>query len=430
MPPPGLVVVRHNVPDTGFKTMKICIDARVTPGLAGGTARVVSGLVRALADAHLDDEFVFLTLDGAPWLDTRGIGVRVNSPVPRTNLTQAFLASHFMRRAPFLRSIWRAVSPSIAPPTLRASDGTIESLRCDVIHFTTQNGFVTNVPSVFQPWDLQHFHFPDFFTARERKLRSYRYKAYCEQAAVVVAPTTVVRNDLVHYLDIPQSKVVVIPIPPTKQSPPPQFMRKNLRTRLGLQGPYALYPAQTWPHKNHARLIGAMRMLRDNRGIAIPLVCTGAKNDHFPELERLLRTHRLTDQVVFPGYLTDEEIAALYADARLLVFPSLFEGWGLPILEAFATGLPVACSRLASLTPVTEGAALWFDPSDVADIAEKVCRLWCDDQLREDLSNAGLIRAAMFDWSVTVAAYHACYRIAAGQTTGSEWEALSAVPHV
>lgn len=391
---------------------------------------MVSGLVRALAEANLDDEFVFLTLDGAPWLDSRGIGVRVTSRGPRTYGAHAFLSSQVKRKVPFLQTFWRAVSPAIARPSLRVSDGTIESLRCDVIHFTNQNGFVTTVPSVFQPWDLQHFHFPDFFTARERKLRSYRYKAYCEQAALVVAPTTAVRDDLVHYLEIPQSKIVVIPIPPTKQAPLSPLLRRNLHAKLGLQGPFALYPAQTWPHKNHARLLGAMRMLRDNRGIAIPLVCTGAKNDYFPDLEQLLRKHRLTDQVVFSGYLTDDEIATLYADARLLVFPSLFEGWGLPILEALASGLPVACSRLASLTPVTEGAALWFDPSDVADIADKVWRLWCDDELREDLSNAGLIRAAMFDWSVTVAAYHACYRIAAGQATGSEWKALSAVPHV
>src|SRR5439155_3517680 len=161
----------------------------------------------------------------------------------------------------------------------------------------------------------------------------------------------------------------------------------------GLPDRYIVYPAQTWPHKNHLRLIEALADLRQ-RGTTIPLVSTGRATEHMGAIRRRVDELGLGSQVRFLGYLAPAEFDAVLARATALVFPSLFEGWGLPVVEAFALGIPVACSNAAALPEVARSAALLFDPHNTEAIARSVLRVWQDEALRDELRRRGKARAA------------------------------------
>ena len=160
----------------------------------------------------------------------------------------------------------------------------------------------------------------------------------------------------------------------------------------------------------------------------VPLVCTGGHKEPYAVLERRNGEVHLGTQVRFLGYVEDSQLAALYAHAVALVFPSRFEGWGLPAKLAFAHGLPVACSSATVLPEVAGGAALMFDPDDPAEIAAAINRLWIDEDLRADLIDRGHARAASLSWDRTARTFRALYRRVAGRMLSDEDRDLLAPP--
>jgi glycosyltransferase involved in cell wall biosynthesis len=160
---------------------------------------------------------------------------------------------------------------------------------------------------------------------------------------------------------------------------------------------YLIYPANFWKHKNHEMLLTAFGMAC-HEGLAadIQLVCTGAPGARQEWLMSTTRTMNLSDRVIFPGYLPNAELAALMANCTGMVFPSLYEGFGLPVIEAMASGVPVACSNTTSLPEVAADAAILFDPCVPTQIAQAMISLVENEALRAPLIQAGLQRAAEF----------------------------------
>ncbi|RPI10439.1 MAG: glycosyltransferase family 1 protein, partial [Actinobacteria bacterium] len=156
--------------------------------------------------------------------------------------------------------------------------------------------------------------------------------------------------------------------------------------------------------------------LLKGRGIAVQVVCPGPPNPHEQEVRRRARDLGLDSLVRFPGYLTDGELATLYQQARMLLFPSLFEGFGFPVLEAFTAGLPVTCSSTTSLPELAGDAAVLFDPTDVEAMADAIERVWTDDELRTHLVVRGHERAATYSWDHLARSCRALYRAAARQS--------------
>jgi len=396
--------------------LRVAIDARFLDGHQGGVQQTVIGLASGLARLEGPERYLFLVYPGgAEWLRPHlGPGAEL-LPLRSGQGRRLALMAH--ARAPrLLRSAMRAAFERM-PIGVPDSDGTIEAAGAQVMHFTQQAGFRTPVPSIYVPQDLQHVHLPEMFTAHERRWREVTYPALAQQAALVVAQSQAGRDDVVRHLGVAPERVRVIPYASVLEAypdPTPQEI-EGLRSRLGLPGPFALYPAQTWKHKNHLGLLEALALLRDRRGTTVPVVFTGRRNDFFPVVARRVEELGLGAQVRFLGYVSPKELKALYRMARALVVPSRFEGFGMPVVEAFGAGLPVACSSAPALPETAGGAALLFDPGDVTAMAAAIQRIWTDEDLRRDLTARGRERGRQLSWLEVARQYRDLYRTVAGR---------------
>jgi glycosyltransferase involved in cell wall biosynthesis len=404
--------------------LRVCIDARLGAGQFGGVEQVVIGLAAALSrlDAG-DEEYLFLTHPGHDdWIRRylHGPCRVLHSRRNYLNRRSRAVARALLERLP-------GVGVRFA---VRPSDGTVERAGVEVMHFPFQDAFTTEVPSIYQPHDLQHLHLPHLFSDWERTRREAIYRTHCERAALVVAMTSWGRRDFVQSYDLPPDKVSVVPGGSVlREYPAPTDADLDrLRSRLSLPEAFLLYPAQTWPHKNHERLLEAIARVRDESGTAIPLVCPGKQTRDYQGIRDLASGLGLTETTSFPGFVSSLELRGLYELGTALVFPSRFEGWGLPVCEAFDAGLPVASSSATGLPDVVGDAGLLFDPDDVPEMARQLQRLWTDGDLRADLRERGKKRAARFSFDHTAKLFRAHYRQIGGRGLSEEDRILLANP--
>jgi glycosyltransferase involved in cell wall biosynthesis len=406
-------------------TLRVAIDARISSGTSGGVESVVIGLAHGLS--QLTDgleEYFFLAYEGHDAWIRRHVSGRcrvMTVPDPGRSLR---LAREFVRRrTPRLAAGVRATRRAWQELTKReafgvpVSDGSLEAAGIDVVHFPIQAGFLTDLPSIYHPHDLQHLHLPQFFTTDEYRYRELIYRALCSDSTMVAVASNWVRSDVIGSYQLPEDKVVVIPLAPPLDAytDPSADAVARTRSRYRLPPEFVLYPAATWPHKNHLRLLEALATLRE-RDLKVPLVCTGMQTSHFNTiLEHAERLHLIHD-VVFLGFVPPQELASLYASARAVVIPTEFEAASFPVWEAFRAGVPVACSNVTSLPEQTGDAAVLFEPHDVAGIARSIEQLWTDGGLRRTLKKRGRAQVARFNWLRTARTFRAHYRRIAGHS--------------
>ena len=262
-------------------------------------------------------------------------------------------------------------------------------------------------------FDMQEELLPAFFPLRERLARRLLNRAGALRASRVIAASDLTAQALVERWSVPAARVDRVPIAVGERfHPEPEpGERDRLRSRYPLlPDDFALYPAHPWPHKNHDRLLAAIDRLGSS-GCPLRLVCTGAlRGGASRGGGRAARSRSVVDL----GFVAEEDVPALYRAARVLVFPSLFEGFGLPVLEALASGCPVACSRIPPLVELADGVARFFDPLDPASMARAIREAWQDASLRAALAAGGLERARAYRWEVALPALYAVYRRALG----------------
>jgi glycosyltransferase involved in cell wall biosynthesis len=399
--------------------LRVCIDARIVPGAFGGVEQFTLGLVDALSKlTDGDEEYLVLTYGGASeWIEPYVGGpcrLVATETLPEPPRLRFFASQRALRP---LRRPWHAAKALRGPRGIPISrlDGRLERL-ADVVHFPKQGAALTDLPSVYHPWDLQHRHLSDFFTSYERLSREVSYAAFAHQAAAVVVASEWARRDFADAYPEIAAKLHVIPVPPVTEAypVPVEADLENLTQRLGLEVPFAFYPAKTWPHKNHIRLLEALDALRRN-GVRVPLVCSGGVTDHAVTIQRRARDLGLERQVTFAGFVSPLDVQCLYRLSRCLIFPSRFEGWGLPLMEAFRAGVPVACSNVTCLPEQADGAAVVFDPEDVSSIAGALERIWTNEALRHELRRRGRERSSSLSWTHTAQRFRAYYRELGGR---------------
>lgn len=281
----------------------------------------------------------------------------------------------------------------------------MRGLGVDFIHhpFTVLTPLGTGIPSVLTFWDMQHEFFPEFFDRLEIQRRRRSYQASAKEAKRIIVSAGFTRDCLVERYGVAAEKIEVIH---TGYGPQYRVLddRKELecfRKKYDLSRPFLYYPAATWPHKNHRTLLAAMKILKERHRFDGELLLTGIAMQSHSEILAEIDRLGLTDRVRVLGYLSAEELPFLYNLARLLVFPSLFEGFGIPLVEAMACGCPVVCADATSLPEVAGDAAVLFDPRSAEDMAGKIWAIWNDDVRLREMRASGIERVRLFTWDET-----------------------------
>lgn len=409
--------------------LRIAINAQIPLGDGAGGIETVLRALTFLGRLDGDEEYVFVGhWAHADWLKPllNERQILVLAPKPEEN--KPVISENFRRSLGSLRPLVRSVKQFFVPPPkvefeLPQSNGFYESLGCGVVHFPYQDYAVCDLPTVYNPHDLQHFHFPEFFTRAEISRREIIYPGACRAANTVVVASEFVKRDVMRHYDVEPDKIQVIAWSPpeTNSKKITREAARLLTEKYGISDqPFALYPAMTWEHKNHVRLLEAIARLRDSENLKINLICTGHKNAFFSQIERRVRELNLEEQVKFLGVVSYEELSALYLRAEFVVIPTLFEAASAPLFEAWQHDAPAACSSVTSLPEQAADAALLFNPFSIEAIADALKKMSSDQSLRSSLRAKGAARLRDFSLERTLKTYRAVYRKAAGLKLNDE----------
>ncbi|HET6172431.1 MAG TPA: glycosyltransferase family 1 protein [Gaiellales bacterium] len=345
----------------------------LVPGAMGGSETYARALTRELSGSHNATVTAYVAQIGAGF--SQGVPERVVPGVAGGASTRSRLTTlaQAARHRQSIRESWA---------------------QADVVHYP----FTAPVPGpaaanavVVSLLDVQHLDLPALFSRAERLYRRRFYDTAARRADLVVTISEFTRSRIVALLGIEPERVVVAPL---------GVDASDFEPNLGARENLLLYPARGWPHKNHAGLFEAFSLLRA-QDPALRLVLTGGALDGLGPLPAGVESRGLVER---------GELRELYRTAAALVFPSLYEGFGLPPLEAMASGCPVAASRAGSLPEVCGDAAVLFDAADPAAIAagvrEAIART-------AELRERGLARARSFTWAACAEAHERAYRLAA-----------------
>jgi len=367
--------------------MRIGIDTHAAEQDGTGNCSYIRGLVFALVALGGDDEYVFYAIDP-------------HHPFYATLQSRAGLVLRGLRpRAPALR-----IPLGLAIATYRD--------RVDVLH----------VQYIAPPWhrgaqvvtlhDLAFLRLPHSFPVSQRWRLRWLVPVNARRAAAVITVSECSKRDIQAAYGIPSERISVI-----HDAPDPRFhpVRDHaaptaLRQRLGIPARYALYAGRLNPRKNLVGLLRAFERVRPRLGEPAQLVIAGQPDFRTEQLDATIAASACRADVIRAGYVSEDDLPALLSGAAVFVYPSLFEGFGLPPLEAMACGTPVICSGAGSLPEVVGDAALLVRPGNVDDLAEALWRVLNEPDLHALLPLRALARAASFSWRTAAESTRDVYR--------------------
>jgi len=365
-------------------------------GSNGGAARFVLRLLRELSRRDHACSYRALVKPGAaaivaplrgPSFDVETLGESVSEP-RRIRREIRRLPTHVAR-----------LLPDGASLRSRGADVLFSPLFTALFH-------EPGLPHVAVAYDFQELSHPEFFDEKElNRRRAFRQDLRRVDRVVAISEAT--KQDAVEKASLDPERVTVIPpvVGPARAPLPPAEQSRLLASLSLKTGGFALYPSNYWPHKNHERLLAAFARAR-RRQPEMTLVLCGALDTLRQRLAATAASRGVNDRVRVLPYLSDDEVTALLGAARFLVYPSLSEGFGLPVLEAMSLGTPVACSDIPALREVAGDAARFFEPREEDSIAAALDLLWESGSTRTTLIEGGLARAARYAPVDVVGAYH------------------------
>lgn len=357
--------------------MRIGIDAHQIGTQLAGNATYITNLVEALAEIDRKNQYTLYVTE--PEIERRYAEWRENFSVRRIVPHNPFIRIPFalnveLRRRPVDILFVQYNAPPLAPCRVVAA-----------IH------------------DISYEHLPETYRRRERFQMRLTIRHTAKKAAHVVACSEFSRQDLIETYQLPPEKITAIPLAaPEFFKPVRDFEQINqIRRKYDLSGDFILGVGSIQPRKNLVRLIEAYSILVRRNDATPPLVLVGKKAWLFEETLKAASAEDITELIRFTGFVPDEDLPALYTAAQFFVYPSFFEGFGLPPLEAMRCGTPVIAGNRTSIPEVVGDAGLLIDPFDTNAIANALEKLISDENLRAELSRKGLRRAEQFSWLET-----------------------------
>lgn len=289
------------------------------------------------------------------------------------------------------------------------------------------------VPVIVSVHDVSFLEHPEYFTpfrALQLKLTVHRT---VKSAARVLTPSEFSKRRILEAYGMAEEKVVVLPNGVCSSFRPisREVAQRFAQSSLGLSVPFVLTVGDLQPRKNHATLIRAFeRLVREYPQLPHHLVVVGKETWHAAAVRAAAKKSSVADRIHFTGFVTDDDLLKLYGACDMFIYPSFYEGFGLPILEAMACGRAVACSNTSAMPEVADSAALLFDPHSVDDILFSMRDLLLNPELRSRMERLGAQRAPMFSWEKTAAQTLELYYEIAGQAEDKSVPALNSMSAV
>ncbi|MFB3825632.1 MAG: glycosyltransferase family 4 protein [Bryobacteraceae bacterium] len=318
------------------------------------------------------------------------------------------------------RFLTRRVSPN---PFCRLGFDLSRKLRRDrpaLVHVQYTAPAACPVPVVVSVHDVSFLEHPEFFSAGRAAQLRWTVRRTVKRAARVLTGSDFSRASILRmYPDLDPERVEVVPnaASPAFRPISRETAAATVKERFGVAAPFVLTVGDLQPRKNHAGLIAAFaRMVRAYPRLPHHLVLAGKDTWHAPRVREAARQSGIASRIRFTGFVSDDDLLHLYNACDVFVFPSYYEGFGLPVLEAMACQRAVACSGTSALPEVADGAALLFDPYAPDDVAKALADLLRDSELRARMERLGGSRAAQFSWNKT-----------AGRTLGIYYEVAQGV---
>jgi len=369
--------------------MKIGISAYATDSGKSGISQYAENIIGRLPDLAPAHEFVvFINQADAEWVQTWHPRLKVVSFPDWT--------AH-----PVANIFWHL---TIFPGHLRRHG-------CDVVFMPAGNrrlGWFYGMPSVGTVHDFSQLHVPQKYDAFRMFYIMRILPRMMRRLTRVISVSESTQRDLESFAGVDPGRIRVI----YNGADLNRFITRDraaaksaITEELGLPADFVLYIARLeHPGKNHVRLIEAFSRFKRDTGLPHKLVLVGSRWNGAELIEAKVKELELDEEVIFPGFVSNDTLPVLYAAADALVFPSLFEGFGIPILEAMACGTPVCASNVSSIPEVVGDAGILFDPLDPEAIADALGRILTDQPLRDRLIKAGLAQASRFTWDDGAAA--------------------------
>lgn len=287
----------------------------------------------------------------------------------------------------FLNRVW----PKNAFNFLSIIDKLCIKYKIDVIHCPYQFIPTTkNAKLISTMHDVQELYFPEYFAPEERAYRATYYLDYIKRSDKIVVSYQHVKNDLIKFFHVSEDKVHVILLDMHKL-----WFEKfkesdvvSLKT-FNLPNKFILYPANTWKHKNHLRLIEAVKFIRDVHKETISIVCTGHQNEHYITIIEKIKELGMQNQIFFLGSVNEQELFSLYRSCLGVVIPTTYEAGSFPLMESMILKVPVICSNVTSLPGTIGNDKFLFDPFSIEEIASKILELWnCNEFRQSSIQNS------------------------------------------
>lgn len=390
------------------KINNILVDLTpILPGGENGGAKLfVLQLLKNLAQDNPDTHFTLLTQSKAheelSTLDRENIS-RVM--IENSNGRKSFLSravNYTFRNLPYIPHRLSLLGyQTICKLKKRALNNLLINNKPDLIFcpFTAPTYAIPGVPSVCVIYDLQYKTHPLFFEKSDVMNRDHAFTEACRVATKLTAISNYSRQTAIDQGKIAPEKIKTIYLRMAKRAQQNEDALNTLFKTLEIKEKnYLLYPANFWLHKNHEMLLTALKIAYDANYFSqdIKLVCTGAPGNRQQWLIDAVEKMGLKSQVIFTGFLKDADLATILISAAGVIFPSLYEGFGLPILEAMAAQVPVACSNITSLPEIAGDGAILFDPRKPDEIANAMHDLIANKAKCKELINAGNQRVQTF----------------------------------